>query len=939
MTTVTDPRQYASDLSKLEEFLRANAPANILMPLGTKNPKFCHKGGVWTWDSYDQHHMQTGASVGILMKDLIGFDIDNKELRGVLEAEHPQWFKGRPIEELTKKGNHIIWRRSPLCDQLGILDKARLLAPGCVDARFHDDHGYAPIDVKTITSTGTAGVLAVAPSPGKTWLVAPWETELRPIPDDLVRWLHENKQRCSGKEATKSNRPTVSDPTFDDAWSVPIDVQKAIGLAQELVLEQGDRDSRFYRQEGNALYFMTGPARSCPYSRGEKGDPHTTNNFSLKFRSNGSVVYYCFGADCKREYGKRPAVLGSWKAAAQSAVVVNEVDKSGQLQELVLAEGEDAQHGLSRSLKSIGLSAEPTRSGGELANCHTVRQHLKTCPSCYKHHTSDLWHIATVVRSCWTVRNEQQDCQERLINFAGMAEKVPNENLQGILESPYSDLDYAELFMAEHQDQFRCNGTQMYQFNGALWEVIPDSVMVTTIQSWLRKTFQRLGRLLVTEQFYSNRKDDHLIKNLIMTNTKICSHIKTEKASLTLLKTVKRLLYDGKFYETMDADPYLLGCDNGVIDLRTCKFRKGRPEDMVSLSVGYAYPEEWDDAPAEEVLLFVCQIYPIEEVREFVQRFGGYCLLGHHNEKIIPFFTDMRKGWNGKSTFLSMLSEAMGKYARKAPAELVYKQDRVASINDHSAGLLAFEKIRMAYIEEMDNTKAIDIEKNKDRNGGGSKESARAAFGKELREFPWITKTPTCFNEGKMPHVDVHDEAGMDRFIFIDHCSRFYKEGEMVPDEPHTFRADSSIKEKFKNWRPYFLRWCLEGLQRYNKVRFSEVPEACLKFKRKLLADCNSVQEYLRHAVEDGSPEDFLQLKDLYKGFEEENRMLQRDKHTRLKLQEFRKAVKQCLGEEKFQEVHYQKLDEKTRIKKNSVFLGYKWAGEVEEIKEAGGAA
>ena len=67
--------------------------------------------------------------------------------------------------------------------------------------------------------------------------------------------------------------------------------------------------------------------------------------------------------------------------------------------------------------------------------------------------------------------------------------------------------------------------------------------------------------------------------------------------------------------------------------------------------------------------------------------------------------------------------------------------------------------------------------------------------------------------------------------------------------------------------------------------------------------------------------------------------MLQRDKHTRLKLQDFRKAVKQCLGEESFHEVHYHKLTEKKRMKKNSVFLGYKWAEEVTEIEEAGGAA
>ena len=157
----------------------------------------------------------------------------------------------------------------------------------------------------------------MAPSPGKTWLVAPWETELRPIPDDLVRWLHENKQRCSGKEATKSNRPTVSDPTFDDAWSVPIELQAATALAEELVVNLGDLDSRFYKQEGNSLYFKTGRARSCPYSRGKKGDTHSENNFSLKFRSDGKITYYCFGADCKKEYAEHPAVVGRWKSAEE----------------------------------------------------------------------------------------------------------------------------------------------------------------------------------------------------------------------------------------------------------------------------------------------------------------------------------------------------------------------------------------------------------------------------------------------------------------------------------------------------------------------------------------------------------------------------------------------------------------------------------------------
>ena len=229
------PDHYAEELRKLYKFLRTHAPNNVLMPLVKKNPKFCHKGGVWTWDSYHQHQVPAGARVGILMKDLICLDVDNKELRGVLGAEHPHWFEGQPNEEVTEKGHHVIWARSPLCDELRLLDGARQLNPGCIDARYHDDHGYAPVDIKTVTSTGTAGVLAVAPSPGKKWLVAPWETGLRPIPDDLVQWLHDNKKRPLGKEASNPICPDISRPTFDQNWSIPYDLQAAMALAQELV--------------------------------------------------------------------------------------------------------------------------------------------------------------------------------------------------------------------------------------------------------------------------------------------------------------------------------------------------------------------------------------------------------------------------------------------------------------------------------------------------------------------------------------------------------------------------------------------------------------------------------------------------------------------------------------------------------------------------------
>ncbi len=37
--------------------------------------------------------------------------------------------------------------------------------------------------------------------------------------------------------------------------------------------------------------------------------------------------------------------------------------------------------------------------------CHHVRQHLESCPTCFQRHQEDLWYIYEPLKSCWTMRN------------------------------------------------------------------------------------------------------------------------------------------------------------------------------------------------------------------------------------------------------------------------------------------------------------------------------------------------------------------------------------------------------------------------------------------------------------------------------------------------------------------------------------------------------
>jgi len=131
-------------------------------------------------------------------------------------------------------------------------------------------------------------------------------------------------------------------------------------------------------------------------------------------------------------------------------------------------------------------------------------------------------------------------------------------------------------------------------------------------------------------------------------------------AMLTVAQTLTPIADAGKGW---DANPLLLACPNGVIDLRSGTLRAGRPEDKLTLRAGVAFDPT---AKAPRFEQFVREIFDGDAERvAWLSKAVGYSLTGATAEQI--FFVLYGRGANGKGTLTRILDYALGDYSFNLP--------------------------------------------------------------------------------------------------------------------------------------------------------------------------------------------------------------------------------------------------------------------------------
>jgi putative DNA primase/helicase len=174
--------------------------------------------------------------------------------------------------------------------------------------------------------------------------------------------------------------------------------------------------------------------------------------------------------------------------------------------------------------------------------------------------------------------------------------------------------------------------------------------------------------------------------------------------------------------DDLDADPFLLNCPNGTLDLRTGERRDHDPADLITRMTAGAY----DPAASGRVFSeFLARVQPDEDMRAYLATLVGHGLVGQVVEHLLQIHCG--EGANGKSTFINSITAALGDYAAPADPELLTAR----TFDAHPTGVADLFGLRLAILHEADKGRRL-AEGTVKRLTGGDRIKAR-----RMREDFW----------------------------------------------------------------------------------------------------------------------------------------------------------------------------------------------------------
>lgn len=284
-----------------------------------------------------------------------------------------------------------------------------------------------------------------------------------------------------------------------------------------------------------------------------------------------------------------------------------------------------------------------------------------------------------------------------------------------------------------------------------------------------------------------------------------------------------------------DSDPWLLGCANGVIDLRTGSIRKGHPDDFILAHS----PIEWlgIDTPAPRFEAFLREIFEGKpELPPFMGRLMGYAVTGLTLERILAILQG--EGANGKTVLLEAMGDTLG-------ADLATSSQADALMDSANGSgpqpfVFALRGKRLVWASESSEGKRINAGLVKQLTGG-DRLNVRTLHSKPV-EF---TPTHQLFLlTNHKPHISADDQAVWDRVFLVPFSYRFVDN----PVAGNERKRDARLREKLRAEAPGILAWLVRGALEWQRIGL-QPPAEVLTATAEYRAEEDTVSQFIDEAL------------------------------------------------------------------------------------------